>query len=94
MNDEDTTPRRPDSSDDSYQSRDDQEISRGPDLAPELPFGMSGITGLLQRLASGAEEDRWSPDKQRMVARYLLDLSRDYWMNGDEVAFCRQLAAA
>ena len=55
---------------------------------------MSGITGLLQRLATGVEEERWSPDKQRMVARYLLDLSKDYWMNGDEVAFCRQLAAA
>ena len=94
MNDENTTPRRPDSSDDTYRAQDDQEISGNANLAPELPFGMSGITGLLQRLASGVEEERWSPDKQRMVARYLLDLSKDYWMNGDEVAFCRQLAAA
>jgi hypothetical protein len=93
MND-DTTPRHPDSSDDSYRYQDDRASSGGADLAPELPFGMSGITGLLQRLATGVEEDRWSPEKQRMVARYLLDLSKDYWMNGDEVAFCRQLAAA
>lgn len=93
MND-DTTPRRPDSSDDANWYQGDHEYSGGADLAPELPFGMSGITGLLQRLATGVEEDRWSPAKQRMVARYLLDLSRDYWMNGDEVAFCRKLAAA
>ncbi len=94
MNDENTTPRRPDSSDDPREIRDDRTISGNADLSPELPFGMSGITGLLQRLATGVEEERWSPDKQRMVARYLLDLSKDYWMNGDEVAFCRQLAAA
>ena len=94
MNDENTTPRRPDSSDDSHRYDEHQTFSNGADLAPELPFGMSGITGLLQRLATGVEEERWSPDKQRMVARYLLDLSRDYWLNGDEVAFCRHLAAA
>ncbi len=90
MNDEHMRPRGSDSGD---EFRDENAVSRGPDLAPDLPFGMSGITGLLQRLASGADEDRWSPEKQRVVARYLLDLSKDYWMNGDELAFCRQLAA-
>ena len=51
MND-DTTPRHPDSSDDSYRYQDDRASSGGADLAPELPYGMSGITGLLRRLAS------------------------------------------
>ena len=57
-----------------------------------LPFGMSGVTGLLQRLATGIDDQDWSKTKQRMVARYLLGLSNVYWMNHDEMAFCKRVA--
>ena len=57
-----------------------------------LPFGMSGVTGLLQRLAAGIDDQDWSKTKQRMVARYLLGLSNVYWMNHDERAFCKRVA--
>lgn len=53
-----------------------------------LPFGMSGVTGLLDRLRDGSE-DTWEDDKSDMVARYLLDLRDRYWMSEDETSFCR-----
>jgi hypothetical protein len=59
-----------------------------------LPFGMSGVTGLLQRLSAGTDDAAWPLKKQRMVARYLLELSNVYWMNPDEQAFCQRVAAA
>ncbi|MDA1026597.1 MAG: hypothetical protein O3A19_09235 [Planctomycetota bacterium] len=69
----------------------DSEVEEGPE---SIPFGMSGVTGLLQRLAVGIDEKEWSPRKKRAVARYLLDLSSEFWMKQDEVAFCRRVAAA
>ena len=70
---------------------DDSELDEGQE---SLPFGMSGVTGLLQRLANGIDDEAWSMNKQRMVAGYLLDLSNVYWMNHDEIAFCKRVAAA
>ena len=69
----------------------DSEVDEGQE---SLPFGMSGVTGLLQRLAAGIDDDAWPQTKQRMVAGYLLDLSNVYWMNHDEIAFCKRVAAA
>ena len=59
----------------------------------DLPFGMCGVTGLLERLRNGSN-GAWEPRKQEMVARYLLDLSEDYWMSTDEVTFCRAFLKA
>ena len=73
------------------QDLDGPEVEEG---AESLPFGMSGVTGLLQRLSAGTDGEAWSLRKQRMVARYLLELSNVYWMNHDELAFCQRVAAA
>ena len=59
----------------------------------DLPFGMCGVTGLLERLRNGSK-GTWEPRKQEMVARYLLDLAENYWLSTDEVTFCRQFLQA
>ncbi len=58
-----------------------------------LPFGMSGVTGLLERLRDGAH-DGWEAEKREMVARYLLDLQERYWMSDGEIGFCRRFLLA
>ena len=60
----------------------------------ELPFGMAGISDLLDRLADGVELGEWSPRKCRMVAEYVLTLSDGYWLSQGEAAYCRRLIAA
>ncbi|MEE2972785.1 MAG: hypothetical protein VX672_06650 [Planctomycetota bacterium] len=60
----------------------------------ELPFGMSGISDLLDRLADGVELGEWSPRKCRMVAEYVLTLADGYWLSQNEAAYCRRLVAA
>lgn len=75
----------------SMRKLEESEVDEG---AESLPFGMSGVTGLLQRLSAGTDDEAWSLGKQRMVARYLLELSNVYWMNHDELAFCQRVAAA
>ncbi|MCP4833468.1 MAG: hypothetical protein GY895_01770 [Phycisphaera sp.] len=59
----------------------------------QLPFGMSGVSGILERLADGVESDEWSPRKCRMVAEYVLSLSGDYWLSSVESTYCRRLLA-
>lgn len=59
----------------------------------ELPYGMSGVTGLLARLQEGAQRG-WEPRKREMVAQYLLDLSERYWLSDSESDFCRQFLMA
>ena len=54
-----------------------------------LPFGMSGVTGLLERLRDGVR-DGWEAEKREMVARYLLDLQERYWMSDKEIGFCQR----
>ena len=54
-----------------------------------LPFGMSGVTGLLERLRDGVH-DGWEAEKREMVARYLLDLQERYWMSDKEIGFCQR----
>lgn len=57
----------------------------------KLPFGMSGVSGILERLATGVESEEWSPRKCRMVAEYVLSLSGDYWLSSVESSYCRRL---
>ena len=64
------------------------------DAEAMLPFGMSGVTGLLERLQEGLKGGNWAPKKRKMVAKYLLDLSNRYWMSEHEMSFCRNLAEA
>ncbi|MCH2161843.1 MAG: hypothetical protein MK085_08215, partial [Phycisphaerales bacterium] len=59
-----------------------------------LPFGMSGVTGLLDRLQAGFTGGKWTPRKRQMVAKYLLDLSGRYWMSEEEISFCQLLSKA
>jgi hypothetical protein len=59
----------------------------------DLPFGMCGVTGLLDRLRSGSGGN-WAPRKKEMVARYLLDLSKQYWLSTDEADFCNRFLKA
>ena len=54
----------------------------------DLPFGMSGVTGLLERLRDGAGTSL-NPSKSDMIARYLLDLRDIYWISDEEAALCR-----
>ena len=54
----------------------------------ELPFGMAGVTRLLDRLREGVSS-AWEPEKSNMVARYLLDLADCYWLSDEEMAYCR-----
>lgn len=54
----------------------------------DLPFGMSGVTGLLERLRDGSGSSL-DPSKSDMIARYLLDLGDCYWISDEEAAFCR-----
>ena len=60
----------------------------------ELPFGMAGISDLLDRLSDGVELGEWSPRKCRMVAEYVLTLADGYWLSQGEAAYCRRLVAA
>ncbi|MBQ71529.1 MAG: hypothetical protein CMJ67_01355 [Planctomycetaceae bacterium] len=57
----------------------------------ELPYGMSGVTGILERLSKGVELGTWPQKKCRMVAEYVLSISDDYWLSTDEVSYCRRL---
>ena len=57
-----------------------------------LPFGMAGVTGLLDRLQDAFTGDKWAPRKRQMVAQYLIDMSTRYWMSEDEISFCELLA--
>ena len=57
----------------------------------ELPFGMSGVTGILERLSKGVELGTWPRKKCRMVAEYILSISDDYWLSSDEISYCRRL---
>jgi hypothetical protein len=52
---------------------------------------MSGVTGILDRLALGVEMGTWSARKCRMVAEYVLSLADEYWLSSDEVSYCRRL---
>ena len=66
----------------------------------ELPFGMSGVTIIIERLRQGIEaedrdgDDAWTPHKCRVVAQYILSLRREYWLTGKELAFCRRVLGA
>lgn len=73
-----------------YPSNDNHESEA--DAEAMLPFGMSGVTGLLERLQEGFTGGKWAPKKRQMVAKYLLDLSNRYWMSENEISFCRLLA--
>lgn len=69
--------------------------SEGRDSGEEaLPFGMAGISDLLDRLSDGVELGEWSPRKCRMVAEYVLTLADGYWLSQREAAYCRRLVAA
>ena len=72
-------------------------IGNGPDDEDcedrELPFGMSGVTGILDRLSRAVELGTWPRKKCRMVAEYVLSISDDYWLSSDEVSYCRRLLA-
>ena len=57
----------------------------------ELPFGISGVTGLLDRLDKAVELGTWSSKKCRMVAEYVLSISDEYWLSTSEVSYCRRL---
>ena len=59
----------------------------------DLPYGMCGVTGLLERLQSGTDAG-WEPRKREMVARYLLDISERYWLSNVELDFCRRFLMA
>ena len=56
-----------------------------------LPFGMSGVTGILHKLHDSLETGDWSPNKQRMVAEYILGLAKEYWLSPREQTFCREV---
>ena len=58
-----------------------------------LPFGMSGVTGILNRLNESAESGEWSLNKQKMVAEYILGLAKEYWLSTEEKDFCRGILA-
>lgn len=78
--------REPEGYDDSIEDRSDAEQHDD-----ELPFGMSGVTGILDRLNRGVEQGTWSPKKCRMVAEYVLSISDDYWLSSEEVSYCRRI---
>lgn len=59
----------------------------------ELPYGMSGVSGILERLSTGIETGEWSPRKCRMVAEYVLSLADDYWLSSVEASYCRRVLA-
>lgn len=69
-------------------------------LHPSIPFGMAGITVILERLRDGIEgrgrdfDAPWTESRCRLVAEYLLSLSPEYWMSGEELAYCRRVLAA
>ena len=57
----------------------------------ELPFGMAGVTGILERLSKGVELGTWPTRKCRMVAEYIISISDDYWLSSEEITYCRRL---
>ena len=57
----------------------------------DMPFGMSGVTGILERLSKGVELGTWPQKKCRMVAEYILSISDDYWLSSTEASYCRRL---
>ena len=74
--------------------------SESDSLHPSIPFGMAGITVILERLRDGIEgrgrddDAPWTESRCRLVAEYLLSLSPEYWMSGAELAYCRRVLAA
>ncbi len=68
-------------------------------LHQDLPFGMAGVTSMLERLRAGVEGHEqgaaygWTHGRARAVADYLLSLQPEYWMSGEELAYCRRLTA-
>jgi hypothetical protein len=68
-------------------------------LHQDLPFGMAGVTSMLERLRAGVEGREagasygWTHGRARAVADYLISLHPEYWMSGEELAYCRRIAA-
>lgn len=58
-----------------------------------LPFGMSGVTGILHKLRESGDSGEWSTNKQKMVAEYILGLTKEYWLSVEEKNFCREVLA-
>lgn len=79
---------------------DGPEPSDADSLHKDLPFGMAGLTVMLERLREGvegrerADDEAWSASRCRLVAEYILSLASEYWMSGDELAYCRRVVAA
>lgn len=83
----------------------------GDSLHPDLPYGMAGLTIMLERLRDGIDareravegatgdasrvrDEGWSAGRCRLVAEYLLSLASEYWMSGEELAYCRRVLSA
>jgi hypothetical protein len=68
-------------------------------LHPELPFGMAGVTAMLDRLRVGVEnaergeQHGWTRSRCHAVADYLLSLHSEYWFSGEELEYCRRIVA-
>lgn len=60
---------------------------------PEMPYGMAGVTGILERLDIAVQEGSWTPEKCRAVAEYVLSLADEYWLSTVESAYCRRIMA-
>jgi len=67
-------------------------------LHQSLPFGMAGVSVMLERLRVGVENaDRgatqgWTRGRARAVAEYLLSLDPEYWFSGEELEYCRRVS--
>ena len=54
---------------------------------------------MLERLRAGVEGREqgasygWTHGRARAVADYLISLHPEYWMSGEELAYCRRVAA-
>ena len=71
----------------------DPEKTDGERADEALPYGMSGVTGILDKLSESIETGEWSLNKQKMVAEYILGLAKEYWLSADEKDFCQDVLA-